>query len=515
MALETGTYLSDLVATNPAAADPKSQGDDHIRLLKSTIKATLPNLAGAVSATHTELSFVSGVTSAIQTQITAEVNRASAAEALLAPKASPALTGTPTAPTATPLTNTTQLATTAYTDAAVAVETARATSAEAGKAALESPAFTGTPTAPTAAAGTNTTQLATTAFVQGVAMTAALPAQAGNGGKFVTTNGANASWAAIPPPSVIRSARTANTILTAANSAQLIDCTTGGWTQTFDAAAMLGNGWYCYLKNSSTGDITLDPNLSETIDGLLSFIMYPGEVRLVQCDGTGLNSVVLSPFYRVFTTSGTFIKPPGYLLFEGCGWGAGGGGGKSPNGNYIYAGGGGGFKSFSLPSSVFGASEFIAIGSGGLGQTTNVANATAGGASAVGALITFPGAGGATGGAVLANGTVSDSIGDQPQYAYYSGNTLFSGASCTIYSGGSTMVCGSSVYGAAAGGSVTLTTNVAVAAGFSVHGGNGGAFGDAISGSDGVAPGGGGGATHMGLKGGNGARGEVRIRGVI
>ena len=33
-------------------------------------------------------------------------------------------------------------------------------------ASLSSPAFTGTPTAPTAAAGTNTTQIATTAFVQ-------------------------------------------------------------------------------------------------------------------------------------------------------------------------------------------------------------------------------------------------------------------------------------------------------------------------------------------------------------
>jgi hypothetical protein len=36
----------------------------------------------------------------------------------------------------------------------------------AGKATLASPAFTGTPTAPTAAAGTHTTQLATTAYVQ-------------------------------------------------------------------------------------------------------------------------------------------------------------------------------------------------------------------------------------------------------------------------------------------------------------------------------------------------------------
>ncbi len=33
-------------------------------------------------------------------------------------------------------------------------------------AKLGSPAFTGTPTAPTAAAGTDTTQIATTAFVQ-------------------------------------------------------------------------------------------------------------------------------------------------------------------------------------------------------------------------------------------------------------------------------------------------------------------------------------------------------------
>ena len=39
------------------------------------------------------------------------------------------------------------------------------TTAIAGKADLASPAFTGTPTAPTAASGTNTTQLATTAFV--------------------------------------------------------------------------------------------------------------------------------------------------------------------------------------------------------------------------------------------------------------------------------------------------------------------------------------------------------------
>lgn len=63
--------------------------------------------------------------------ITAETNRATAAEALLAPKASPALTGTPTAPTPSALDNSMKLATTAYADGAVAVEKTRALAAEA------------------------------------------------------------------------------------------------------------------------------------------------------------------------------------------------------------------------------------------------------------------------------------------------------------------------------------------------------------------------------------------------
>ena len=50
--------------------------------------------------------------------------------------------------------------------AAINAEVVRAEAAEALLAPLASPGLTGTPTAPTAAAGTNTTQLATCAFVQ-------------------------------------------------------------------------------------------------------------------------------------------------------------------------------------------------------------------------------------------------------------------------------------------------------------------------------------------------------------
>jgi len=55
MGLETGTYISDLVATNPAAGDLRSEGDDHLRLIKAAIKATFPNLNGAVTGTPAQL----------------------------------------------------------------------------------------------------------------------------------------------------------------------------------------------------------------------------------------------------------------------------------------------------------------------------------------------------------------------------------------------------------------------------------------------------------------------------
>ena len=72
MALEdlTGTkYIDDLVATNPAAGDNVSEGDDHIRGIKNVLKTTFPSIDGAITATDTELNYVDGVTSAIQTQI--------------------------------------------------------------------------------------------------------------------------------------------------------------------------------------------------------------------------------------------------------------------------------------------------------------------------------------------------------------------------------------------------------------------------------------------------------------
>lgn len=48
MGLETVTYISDLVTTNPVGAtDQKAQGDDHLRAIKTGLLGSFPNFVGA------------------------------------------------------------------------------------------------------------------------------------------------------------------------------------------------------------------------------------------------------------------------------------------------------------------------------------------------------------------------------------------------------------------------------------------------------------------------------------
>jgi hypothetical protein len=47
MGVETATYVADLQAANPGSSDLRSQGDDHLRLLKSVLQNTFPNASRA------------------------------------------------------------------------------------------------------------------------------------------------------------------------------------------------------------------------------------------------------------------------------------------------------------------------------------------------------------------------------------------------------------------------------------------------------------------------------------
>jgi hypothetical protein len=95
----------------------------------SGIQTQLNNKQAIVTGvSDTEIGYLDGVTSAIQTQIDAKLASATAASTY-APLASPALTGTPTAPLATTGTNTTQVATTSFVQQELAVLTTGAPAA--------------------------------------------------------------------------------------------------------------------------------------------------------------------------------------------------------------------------------------------------------------------------------------------------------------------------------------------------------------------------------------------------
>lgn len=56
MSLESADFIPGLVETNPEGTDPKSQGDDHLKLLKHVLKSQFPNFTGeAVSKTEAQL----------------------------------------------------------------------------------------------------------------------------------------------------------------------------------------------------------------------------------------------------------------------------------------------------------------------------------------------------------------------------------------------------------------------------------------------------------------------------
>lgn len=488
MALETVTNIADLVAANPTGADPKSDGDDHIRNLKTALLNGFAGFTGSVIVTGTDGGAVNAYT-------------------LTPARAVPAYTSRMLAVFAPVIANTgacTINVSGLGVKSLVSVSGAALVSGDLTVGSVYAAVYDG--------AQFRLTSI-TKNYADQLAFSTALPLQTDNAGKYITTNGTVASWVTVVPPQILRLARTANVILGVADKQSLVDITSGTFSQTFDAAATLGNGWYCWIRNSGTGDITLDPNAAETIDGLATFIMYPGEARLIQCDGTALRSVVVTPFIKTFTANGTFTKPPGYSVFTTKLWSGGASGGRSGSlTGAASGGGGGGCGEFSIPSASVAATESISVGAGGNGITAT-GNGAVGGNSSFGTLATvFAATNYLDGGSPL--GLVSAiPLG-------YDGMQSAATPSATrpIWGGGAsssagTAVSGSSRNGGGAGGSVDIASNL-FAAGTSLLGGNGGAAGAGASGVAGAVPAGGGGATQTGATSGAGGRGEVRIWGV-
>jgi hypothetical protein len=180
----------------------------------------------------------------------------------------------------------------------------------------------------------------------------------------------DATFAAPPGASLIQQSRSSNTILAAGDNSTLINYTAGSFTQTLTAAATLGNGWFCYARNSSSNNITFDPNGGELIDGATTGILEPGMQIIILCTGTAFVCYRFGPSVIKLLTSGTSGTWP--LGVRRVNWrqvGAGGSGAKSNGVNSGGVGAGGGYLEKSLEVSPNTAYTF-AIGVPGASQTT-------------------------------------------------------------------------------------------------------------------------------------------------
>lgn len=289
MALETGNYISDLVAANPPGTDPKSQGDDHLRLIKTAAKNGFPGFPGAIVVTGTDGGAANAYTLTPTNALLAYTSRFTA---VFSPTADN--TGAST-----------------LNISGLGVKDLKSVS---GEALLAGELVAGV----LYAAFYNGTEFrllsVSKQFVEQLAFSAALPAQAGNAGKMLTTNGTVASWSdTITVPFTftsrvdqakgadIASAATINLSTATGNIVHITGTTTitaitipsgAERTLVFDAALTL-------THNATTLILPSGANITTAA----------GDVAIVRGDGSG-NARVVS-YTRA---SGRSVIPAGWTL---------------------------------------------------------------------------------------------------------------------------------------------------------------------------------------------------------
>ena len=80
--------------------------------------------------------------------------------------------------------------------------------------------------------------------------------------------------------------RTAAYTVVSGDLGKIVNCTSGTFTVSLTAAATLGSGFNCWVWNTGTGVITIDPSGAETIDGVSTLTLRQGEGSQIVCNGT-------------------------------------------------------------------------------------------------------------------------------------------------------------------------------------------------------------------------------------
>jgi hypothetical protein len=336
-------------------------------------------------------------------------------------------------------------------------------------------------------------------------------------------------------PNVTPSNKTTTYTLLAADRGNLIRFT-GSSSTTFGitASATLGSGWYCYIENAGTGlenagQLILDGNAAETIDGLSTMTMYPGDVRLLVCDGTNFVTELVAGGFVQYTTAGatTFTTPSKTKWVRVEMWGGGGSGGSGRRGaagavrSGGTGGGGGAFVEQTFKSADVGASVTVTVAAtvaGGAAITVDSTNGNAGNNgnnSTFGSLLTAYGGGAGAGGAGAASANGGGGGGSLTAANNSTGGGPNASTAAFGFGGatGSTGAGSENGWGGAAGGGHAATGAAGSNGGSSQRGGPGGGAGGGVSAADAANGGGDGGSAQGTLNGGGGTGGAASANG--
>lgn len=375
-----------------------------------------------------------------------------------APAASPPLTGVPTAPTAAPGTNSTQIATTAFVLAQVGVSSFNTRSGAvtlnladitgAGGAPLTSPALTGTPTAPTAAQSDNSNTIATTAYIHTALATGLVSSFNGRSGAVsLIANDVSAAGGALLAGPAFTGVPTAPTAVVGTSTTQLATCAfvlanaAAAGVTTFNGRA--GAVVLTAADIAATGGAPLTtPTVQRFISGTGSYISRAGasyiEVELVGGGGGGAGDSGGNGGNGGNTTFGGT-----YVANGGTGgvpmYGRGGlGGATSANGDDYCNGSDGGSSTSQAAaqvnggnggSSYYGGRGTGGSGNAGLAAKPNSGSGGGGGSGAAAPSLGYAGSGGGSGGwlrRILPPGT----------YAYVVGAAGAAGVTGAVMVGG-------------------------------------------------------------------------------
>jgi len=355
---------------------------------------------------------------------------------------------------------------------------------------------------------------------------------AGTSGQFLQTKGASANPVWAVSGNLPITFQTSTYAPAASDNASQISFkgASGAATWTLTSASTLGSGWYAVLNNPTTFNLTLKSSggTIDTIAAATGFIMYPGEVRLVQTDGTNFYTTILHGGVATFTASTTWERPPGYnKFFVEVVAGGGSGAVRTTTGNAAGGGGGGTFTQ-TLSATAFvavGSTETITVAASAASVVSGNTNGNTGNHSA----ITINGVSWTTSGSTAATSAASGSAatggaGDSLMtsatgltWGWYSDNDIYEGSVGGSVTTGNVPSTGNGGLNAGGGGASSSTSGGVRTGGIPLNSIGVGGVGSSTTGTGttgGTAPGGGGGGAVEGANSGSGAGGQVTITGI-